>query len=114
MQTRFGVSVPGHPISGTRSCVKRAARGNQTLPALVAGVFLFQRRPYERQIYMERMTEIHTSPVRGLTGRHTLLTIFLDSRSVNIMPADPLPQAVIQTLSQHVDRAVVVQLTPDR
>ncbi len=94
--------------------MKRAARGNQTLPALVAGVFLFQRRPYERQIYMERMTEIHTSPVRGLTGRHTLLTIFLDSRSVNIMPADPLPQAVIQTLSQHVDRAVVVQLTPDR
>jgi hypothetical protein len=91
-----------------------AQHGLYLLPALVAGVFLFQRRPYKRQISMERMTEIHTSPVRSLTGRHTLLTIFLDSRSVNIIPADPLPEEVIQTLSQHVDREVVVQLTPDQ
>lgn len=80
--------------------------------AFVAAIFMLQRCPYQQQIEMQDMQEIHLCPVRSMVGRRALLTIFLDHHAYNIVPAEKLPEQVIRTLATYVDREVVVQLTP--
>lgn len=81
------------------------------LVGIVAGLLILQRLPYTKHIPMGEMKEIHLSAVRGISGKGSLLTIYLDNHAINIVTAKPLPDPVRKTLASYVDHEVVMQLT---
>ncbi len=73
-------------------------------PSSLLGIIVFslliaQRFPYNKQIYLTDIEQINTKGVSGLTGKYSLLTIYVKDKAINIVPAQHLDTEVIETIS---------------
>lgn len=71
--------------------------------SLPFGLLILQRLPYQKQIRVESIASVNLGSVQGITGRGSLLTIALADRAINIVPAQILPEEVVQLLPMSAD-----------
>ena len=69
------------------------------LAVIVLGIYIFQRFPYQQQILLKDVQKIETSEVSGITGKYSLLTIYLKDKTVNIVPAQILKKDIIELIT---------------
>ncbi len=63
------------------------------------GIAMATTLPYQRQIPLNKIREIELGSVKGITKTASLLTVYLENKSVNIVPADALNEDVINLIS---------------
>ncbi|SFH54287.1 hypothetical protein SAMN05421753_10190 [Planctomicrobium piriforme] len=72
---------------------------NVILP-IVGALFIFQRRPYHRDISFEQIRSIQFGSVRGVANRCDLMTVELQSHALQLVTAQPVPTDVRNLLSK--------------
>lgn len=71
------------------------------LAIVVFGISVAQRLPYERQIPLKDIQKVSIRELRSITGKYSLLTIYLNDKAINIVPAQNLKQDVVELISSH-------------
>ena len=65
-------------------------------------LLLMQRIPYHRQISYTEIKDAKLSTVRGITGRGSLLTLLLSDKSMNIVPAQLIPEEIFDFIRSQI------------
>jgi hypothetical protein len=73
------------------------------LLAALSSAFILQRLPYQRQIPLKDIREVKLGSVRGITAKGSLFTVYLKDKAINIVPAQILPEEVIQMISSRTN-----------
>jgi hypothetical protein len=61
---------------------------------------VLQRLPYQREIHLREIEEVKLGSVRGITMEASLLTVLVDGKAINIVPAQVIPREVVEILAK--------------
>ncbi len=73
------------------------------LLVVLSCAFILQRLPYQQQIPLKDIREVKLGSVRGITAKGSLFTVYLKDKAINIVPAQILPEEVIQAISSRTN-----------
>lgn len=62
-----------------------------TVVAIVALIFIIQRRPYTRDLPFNAIRDVEFGSVRGMTARCDIMSIVLDGRAIQLVTAKNVP-----------------------
>ena len=82
---------------GIYASVRNPGVVNAMLPILAAA-FLFQRRPYFRDIPLSELRRVKFGSVRGMATRHDIIMLALTDRVVHLVPSQFVPDTVREHL----------------
>jgi hypothetical protein len=71
--------------------------------AILSAIFLLQRLPYQRQIPLKDIRELKLKPIRGILAKGSLLTVYLENNTINIVPAQLLNDDIMSVISPRTD-----------
>lgn len=63
------------------------------------GIATVASLPYQKQIPLNEIREIELGSVKGITKTASLLTVYLENKAVNIVPAEILNEDVVNLIS---------------
>lgn len=70
---------------------------NAVVP-VVAAAFLFQRRPYFRDIPFQEVQSVNLGCVRGIASNHDVIALILNDRVLHLVPSQIIPDGVREQL----------------
>ncbi|MEM7348458.1 MAG: hypothetical protein AAF485_29865 [Chloroflexota bacterium] len=72
------------------------------IPVIILSImFILQRLPYQKKIPLTSIEAIKLNPVYGATGKHSLLTVIRDDKSINIVTSQNITEEVSELLSSY-------------
>jgi len=66
--------------------------------AIVAAVFIFQRRPYSRDVPFSRIHRVEFGSVQGIAARCDVMSIVHDGRAIQLVAAQLVPDSIRERL----------------
>lgn len=79
--------------------------------AIVAAIFIAQRRPYSRDLPFGSIQRVHFGSVRGMAARCDIISIVVDGRAIQLVTAQLVPDKIRERLAALHD-ADTDKLTP--
>ncbi|MGF1569902.1 MAG: hypothetical protein ACFCVD_17845 [Nodosilinea sp.] len=67
--------------------------------AVFAAIFIIQRRPYSRNVPFNSIRHVHFGSVRGLLGRLNIMSIVINSRAIQLVPIQFVPDDIRERLT---------------
>ena len=66
--------------------------------AIAAAIFIFQRRPYLRDLPTEAIQHVHFGAVRGLAARCDIVSIVVEGGAIQLVTAQRIPEEIRERL----------------
>ena len=67
--------------------------------AVLAAIFIIQRRPYSCDLPFNSIRRVHFGAVRGLVGRFNLMSIVIGGRAIQLVTAHHVPDHIRERLT---------------
>jgi hypothetical protein len=75
---------------------------NSVFAIIVFGGLILQRFPYQQQIPLKDIQKVEVSEISGITGKYSLLTIYLKNKAINIVPVQILKKEIVELISTQI------------
>ncbi len=94
--TVIWLAVIGYVIYG----YSRDGHMASILVALVSAMFIFQRRPYSRDIPLNQIHRVEFGSVQGIAARCDIMSIMLDGRAIQLVTAQRVPDCIRERIME--------------
>ena len=68
--------------------------------AVVGAIFIFQRRPYSRDVPFNQIQRVEFGSVQGIAARCDIMSIMLDRRAIQLVTAQRVPDSIRERLRE--------------